>query len=277
MKPKIQGTTTSLPSSIYTFVSSVPYKIHPSLHFKIYKFLVNVGLKGIFQDAVVKFMVKHIKRGNCVMDIGANQGTYAYSLLKAVGNQGVVYSFEPNPVIAKQLRKNLKQSNAIIENLAVSNTNEDKVFYRHTKGCGPTSSLEFFDVLDKAGELEETIVKCVTLDSYCRSRNLLPNLIKIDVEGHEFNVIKGAESVIRSYRPYIVFEFIEQLWEEKHIKEIFEFLSPAYHLIQVEDKSNAMEAYMDYKPHCYQDVRESRVVNIGCIPRSEPGGVLGKI
>jgi FkbM family methyltransferase len=264
-------------SSIYTFISSVPYRIHPSLHFKIYKLLVNVGLKGIFQDCIVKFMVKHIKRGDCVMDIGANRGTYTYSLLKAVGKQGVVYSFEPNPVIAMQLRKNLKQSNVIIENLAVSNTNEDKVFYIHTKGCGPTSSLEFFDVLDKAGELEETIVKCVTLDSYCRSHNLSPNLIKIDVEGHEFNVIKGAESTIRSHRPYIVFEFIEQLWEKKHIKKIFEFLSPAYQLIRIEDEANAIEAYLDYKPHCFQDFRESRVVNIGCIPRSETNVVFGKI
>ncbi|MBI4619824.1 MAG: FkbM family methyltransferase [Desulfobacterales bacterium] len=264
-------------SSIYTFVSGVPYRIHPSLHFKIYKLLVNVGLKGIFHDCVVKFMVKHIKRGDCVMDIGANQGTYAYSLLKAVGKQGVVYSFEPNPVIAMQLRKNMKQSNVIIENLAVSNTTEDKVFYRHTKGCGPTSSLEFFDVLDRDRELEEINVKCVTLDSYCRSHNLSPDLIKIDVEGHEFNVIKGAEWTIRSHRPYIVFEFIEELWEKKRIKEIFELLSPGYHLIRIEDKSNAMEVYMDYKPHCYPDFRKSRVVNIGCIPRSEPDVVIGKI
>lgn len=264
-------------SSIYNFVGGVPYRIHPSLHFKIYKLFVNVGLKGIFQDCVVKFMVKHVKRGSCVMDIGANRGTYAYSMAKAVGKEGVIYSFEPNPIVAIQLKKNLKKLNVIIENLAVSNTNEDKVFYIHTKGSGPTSSLEFFDVLDKVGELEGTKVKCVALDSYCRSHNLSPNLIKIDVEGHEFNVIKGAESTIRSHRPYIVFEFIEQLWEEKNIKKIFEFLSPAYHLIRIEDEANAMEAYMDYKPHCYQDFRESRVVNIGCIPRREPNVVFGKI
>lgn len=264
-------------SSLYDFASSAPYRIHPSLHFKIYKLFENVGLKGISQDAVVKFMVKHIKRGGCVMDIGANRGTYTYSLLKAVGKQGVVYSFEPNPVVAMQLMKNLKQSNVIIENLAVSNTNEDKVFYIHTKGCGPTSSLEFFDVLNKAGELEETKVKCVTLDSYCRSHNLSPDLIKIDAEGHEFNVIKGAEWTIRKHRPYIVFEFIEQFWEERNIKKIFEFLSPAYHLIRIEDEADAMEAYMDYKPHCYQDFRESRVVNIGCIPRKETSVVFGKI
>ena len=263
--------------SFYDFVSQIPHRIHPSLHFYVYKLLVCFGLKGIFQDCVVKFMVKHIKKGGCVMDIGANRGTYTYSLLKAVGKQGVVYSFEPNPVIAMQLRKNLKQPNVIIENLAVSNATEDKIFYRHTKGCGPTSSLEFFDVLDRAGELEEVTVKCVTLDSFCRSHNLSPDLIKIDVEGHEFNVIKGAESTIRSHRPYIVFEFIEQFWEEKNIKKIFELLSPAYHLIRIEDEANAVEAYLDYKPHRYLDFRESRVVNIGCIPRSESNVVFGTI
>ncbi|MCL4415648.1 MAG: FkbM family methyltransferase [Actinobacteria bacterium] len=262
---------------IYDFISSLPYKIHPSLHFRIYKFLVDVKLEGVYRDPVVRFMVKYIKKGDYVIDIGANKGTYAYSMSKAVGKEGVVYSFEPNPVMVTQLRKNLKQLNVVIENLAVSSTTEDKTFYRHTKDCGPTSSLEFFDVLDKDGELEKTTVKCVTLDSFCKMHNLSPNLIKIDVEGHEFNVIKGAESIIRNRRPYIIFELIEQLWEEKRIKDIFEFLKPVYHMIRIEDEVDAIEAYADYKPHCYSDFRKSRVVNIGCIPRNELDVVFGKI
>jgi methyltransferase, FkbM family len=264
-------------TKIYEFISSLPYKIHPSLHFQIYKFLIDVRFKGVHQDPVVRFMLKYIKKDDCVIDVGANKGTYSYSMSKAVGKGGIVYSFEPNPVIVTQLRKNLKQLNVVIENLAVSSTAEDKAFYRHTKGCGPTSSLEFFDVLGKDGELEKITVKCVTLDSFCKMHNLSPNLIKIDVEGHEFNVIKGAESVIRSRRPYIIFELIEQLWKGKRIKDIFEFLKPAYHMIRIEDEVDAIEAYADYQPHYYSDFRKSRVVNIGCIPRNEPDVVFGKI
>jgi len=243
----------------------------------IYKLLVVSGLKGVTNDPVIKFMTEHIKKGSCVIDVGANRGTYTYSMLKAVGKNGIVYSFEPNPIIAIQLRKNLKGLNTVIENLAVSDTVEDKVFYRHTKGCGPTSSLEFFDVLHKDGELEKIVVKCVTLDSFCSSKNLVPYLIKIDVEGHEFNVIKGAESIIRSCRPYIVFEFIEQLWEEKRIKDIFNFLAPVYHLVRIEDSVNAMDEYLDYRPVYNADFRKSKVVNIGCIPRKDPDAVFGKI
>ncbi|MDD5476683.1 MAG: FkbM family methyltransferase [Candidatus Omnitrophica bacterium] len=244
----------------------------------MYKFFVNVGLKSLTQDAVVKFAIKYLKKGDCVIDIGANRGTYSYSMLKAVGErEGAVYSFEPNPLIAKQLRKNLKHSNVVIENFALSSTSGNRVFYRHTKGCGPTSSLEFFDILDKSGELEETEVKCVTLDAFCQSHKLSPNLIKIDVEGHEFNVFKGAKSTIQGYRPYIIFEFIEEFWQEKHIKEVFEFLAPVYDLIRIEDGANAIEAYLDYKPHCYFDFRKSKVVNIGCIPRGGYDTVLGRI
>ena len=264
-------------TKIYDFISSLPYKIHPSLHFQIYKFLVDVRLEGVCRDPVVRFMVKYIKKGDYVIDIGANKGTYTYSMSKAVGKEGVVYSFEPNPVMVTQLRKNLKQLNVVIENLAVSSAAEDKTFYRHTKGCGPTSSLEFFDALDKDGELEKTTVKCITLDSYCQMHNLSPNLIKIDVEGHEFNVIKGAELVIRSCRPYIIFELVEQFWKEKQVKDIFEFLKPAYSMIRIEDEVDAVEAYADYKPNYYSDFRKSRVVNIGCIPRNEPDVVFGKI
>jgi FkbM family methyltransferase len=242
----------------------------------MYKFMVNAGLRNVAHDAVVKFAVKCLRRGDCVIDVGANRGTYSYSMLKAVGKHGKVYSFEPNPIIAEQLKKNLRYSNAVIENTAVSNISGDRIFYRHTKGCGPTSSLEFFDVLDKSGEIEETKVKSITLDSFCQSHNLSPNLIKIDVEGHEFNVFKGAESTIRSFRPYIIFEFIEEFWQEKRIKAIFEFLVPAYNLIRIEDGANAINAYLDYKPHCYPDFRVSRVVNIGCIPKGN-NSVLGRI
>ena len=264
-------------SSFYDFVSQVPYRIHPSLHFYVYKFLICFGFKNIFQDCVVKFMVKHIKKDDCVLDVGASMGTYTYSLLKAVGKQGMVYSFEPNPVTALQLSKNLKESNVKIENVAVSSTNGDKIFYMHTKVCGPTSSLEYFDMLNEIGELKETKVKCVTLDSFCRLHNLSPNLIKIDVEGHEFNVIKGAEATIRRHKPFIVFEFIEQFWEEKNIKSIFNFLSPCYHLIRIEDGVDATETYKDYRAQNNPDFRKSRVVNIGCIPRDEVDNTFGNI
>ncbi|OFX07405.1 MAG: hypothetical protein A2516_02525 [Alphaproteobacteria bacterium RIFOXYD12_FULL_60_8] len=221
------------------------------------------------QDAVVTFMIRHIRKGDHVMDIGANRGTYTYSMARAVGGAGRVYSFEPNPVIAKQLRNNISAPNVMIENLAVSDTEEDKVFYRHTKGAGPTSSLEFYDVLAKAGELEEVTVRCVTLDSYCRAKGLRPALIKVDVEGHEFNVFRGAAKTIVEHRPVLVFEFIEQLWESKKINEIFSLLAPAYRLIRIEDGADALAAYEGYQPQSDPDFRTSRVVNIGCIPRKQ--------
>ncbi len=268
---------TSLKKLIYNIISGIPYKIHPSFHFKVYAFLANAGLGDVVQDPVVRFALKHIKKGDCVIDIGANQGTYSYQMLKAVGRQGVVYSFEPNPVIVKQLRKNLRQPNIVIEDAAVSSANEEKVFYRHIKGCGPTSSLEFFEALDKDGELEEVKTRCVTFDSFCELNKLSPRLIKIDVEGHEYEVIKGAQAVIRSQRPYIIFEFIEQLWEDKNINKIFAFLSPAYHLIRIEDGADAVESYLDYKPQASSDFRESRVVNIGCIPRDGNNVSFGEL
>lgn len=249
------------------FVASLPYKIHPSLHFKLYRFCVDCGLGRFVQDPVVAFMIRHIRSGDCVMDIGANRGTYTYSMARAAGRGGRVYSFEPNSVIARQLRNNISAPNVVIENLAVSDTEEDKVFYRHTKGAGPTSSLEFYDVLAKAGELEKVTVRCVTLDSYCRANGLRPALIKVDVEGHEFNVFRGAANTIAEHRPVLVFEFIEQLWESKKIKEIFSLLAPAYRLTRIEDGADALAAYEGYQPQCDPDFRKSRVVNIGCIPR----------
>lgn len=259
------------------YLGSIPYKIHPSFHFLVYKTLLSIGFKDVLQDCVVKFMIEHTKSGDCVLDIGANMGTYTYSLSKAVGDNGSVYSFEANPRTVVQLRKNIGNRNVYIENLAVSNEAGEKTFYVHTKGCGPTSSLEYHEQLSLDREIEPTSVKCTTIDEYCDERHIRPNLIKIDVEGHELKVIKGAMSTIDKYRPFLVFEFIEVWWLEKEIYKIFEFLRNGYQLLRLEDGADAEQVYRDYKIPPIKDFRESNVVNIGCIPRMGKPAHLGSI
>lgn len=49
----------------------------------------------------------------------------------------------------------------------------------------------------------ETIVRQITLDKFCASRQLRPELLKIDTEGAELNILKGAAEVLRRYHPII--------------------------------------------------------------------------
>ena len=253
--------------NIYNYISRIPYNINPGLHFFVYKMLIKFKLRRIINDPVITLILKNVKNGDCVIDIGANMGTYAYSIAKKISPDGTVFAFEANPVTASQLKKNLKLSNVTIETCALSSEVGQKDFFMHTVGTGPTSSIEYFEELDEDGELESTMVQCNTLDEYCTANKLTPNLIKIDVEGHEFQVIMGGIQTIKKHSPIIIFEFIELWWEEKKIKDIFNLLSETYQLYRIEDGANALEAYHDFKiPKC-DDFRLSANVNIVCYPR----------
>ena len=118
------------------------------------------------------------------------------------------------------------------------------------------------------GDLEKTEIYCEKLDTYCQTNKIVPDLIKIDVEGHEYHVILGAIETIEKYRPLIIFEFIEQWWSEKGIKKIFDMLDENYHMIRIEDGKNAKEIYRNFSVVDSEiDFRLSRNVNIGCIPK----------
>ena len=116
---------------MYDFISSLPLKIHPSFHFYVYKIITDFKLGGLIQDPVLKFILTSIKESSVVIDVGANMGTYAYSIAKKVGASGKVFAFEANPRTAIQLKKNIKKNNVCIENLALSSEKGRKVFYMH--------------------------------------------------------------------------------------------------------------------------------------------------
>lgn len=252
---------------IYDVISAIPLKIHPSFHFFVYKTLVDFNIGKLIQDPVLRFIISCVKESSVVIDVGANMGTYAYSISKKIGKNGKVYAFEANPRTARQLKKNIKQNNIFVENLALSSEKGERVFYMHTKGTGPTSSLEYFENIDSEGDLEKTVIYCERLDSYCNDKKIIPTLIKIDVEGHEYHVIQGALETIKKYKPIIIFEFIEQWWIEKKIKDIFEMLSKDYYLMRIEDGKDATEVYKDFRIDEDIDFRLSRNVNIGCLPK----------
>ena len=53
-----------------------------------------------------------------------------------------------------------------------------------------------------------------TIDEFCRERGIVPNLIKIDIEGYEFHAIRGAREILSKYHPIVVVEFHPMNWKE---------------------------------------------------------------
>src|SRR6185295_3979690 len=63
-------------------------------------------------------------------------------------------------------------------------------------------------------------VECVTLDSYCRLHDLAPTLIKIDAEGFEGEVARGARGILREFKPAIVAEVSAELQDQYELWRI---------------------------------------------------------
>ena len=136
------------------------------------------------------------------MDVGANWGQYA-SLLAKLCTQLLV--FEPIPRLAFVLKRTLPP-NAIVENKAVSNSS------RTVKLRIPYNE-EGLSTIDEANPLssyEEIWVRTVPLDDYA-DHNV--GFVKIDVEGHELDVLSGAHQLIARHRPIFLIEA-----EERHRK-----------------------------------------------------------
>jgi len=133
------------------------------------------------------------KLGDIVFDIGAYVGDTALWFSKAVGPQGKVYAFEPEPSNFAKLKANLERNNVtnvIPLQLALS---ENEGEMRVSSGAGSS-------VITQAGTGKS--VKVTTIDNFVEA-NKLPRVdfIKMDVEGHELKVLTGAKETIKTFKP----------------------------------------------------------------------------
>lgn len=172
-------------------------------------------------------LLKSLKKGSVAVDIGANKGQYTYWMLKSVGSEGQVVAFEPQPVLANYLNDvkvmfNYKQ--LTIEQCGLSSEESRKTLV--IPQVGKTQSpLATFESTPQEG-FESYQVDVDTMDHYFSQRPQFRPLrfIKCDVEGHEFNVIKGGLTVIKEDKPDILFECEIRHLKTHTINEIFKLL-----------------------------------------------------
>jgi FkbM family methyltransferase len=133
-----------------------------------------------------------------IFDIGANVGGFV-DIVKEVFPKSNITCFEPNKYL--ELEEHVKNmSNIKIERTAVSDQIGNQIFYA-PKGPHALASLVqrpvFYSWTNE--EIEEKEVPIITVDSYCQQNNISNVFyLKIDVEGYELNVLKGAEKMLDS-------------------------------------------------------------------------------
>ena len=182
-----------------------------------------------FELAETSFVERHVQPGMVVLDIGANQGYYTLLASRKVGKQGRVISFEPSPREREALmlhRKLNRCQNVTISEVAVGSERKkaDLFVVQGTQtGC---NSLRPPAVTDQTAPVQ---VEVMQLDEWLVKHAIeRVDFIKLDVEGGELDVLKGAELLLeRRPRPVILVEIQDlrtEPWGYK-AKEIINHLS----------------------------------------------------
>jgi len=188
------------------------------------RFLVR-GLKARFLAQRIEFRLirQHVRPTDTVCDIGANKGSFVFWLSRWC-RKGEVVAFEPQPLLAQllaRLARHLKLDNVKVEQKAAfSKSGQADLFV--PKGQSPGASL-----LDKArgtGDFETISVPMVRLDDYFdRSQHIA--FMKVDVEGAELEVFKGAERILREQSPLLIFECENRHLDGISVEDVFAYLN----------------------------------------------------
>lgn len=167
---------------------------------------------GEYSQAELTFLLSILTNNAVVYDVGANIG-YHTTAFASVARQ--VYAFEPHPRNYAMLKINTTAShNVATINCAVSQTQG----HVYVSDFDPEQPGNFGAVC--VTDTQTAIsVPCLTLDQAGLEP---PDLIKIDVEGHELDVLQGCQEIITQRCPVIYYE----AHESKHLKEIYKMLQP---------------------------------------------------
>lgn len=183
---------------------------------------------GVHEKGITDYVFSTIKKGDFVVDLGANIGYYTLIFAKLVGQEGQVVSFEPEISNFKILQKNIRKNhynNTKIENSAVSNKNEKTKLYLSKMGTG-THRLFEAPIIDNG---VTQIVNVTTLDDYLKNNGMMQNisLIKMDIEGSEFNALQGMETILKTSKELkIIMEYAPFALKEAQTdpKELIDYL-----------------------------------------------------
>lgn len=157
-----------------------------------------------FSDNVTSFALyrRYATTGTVAIDIGANLGLHALVLSRCVGDKGRVFAYEPLAPIYRRLTANVGLNHTV------------NVVTRPYGLGDRTGTLRFDDHIGEfnigKGRVDpegNTTIELRVLDEELRGVDVPVSLIKIDVEGFELAVLKGAQETLRRHRPVILMEF----------------------------------------------------------------------
>jgi FkbM family methyltransferase len=202
-----------------------------------------------------RFVNRFVAPGGITLDVGANIGDTAILFARRARH---VYAFEPNPELFERFISVTEGYNNITLVPYAASDRQQKL----------PLNISSLDLTATASSLDRSTgrsidIECVTLDAWCADKGVIPSFVKIDAEGHDLAVIRGALELIARHRPTML---VEATGTEAECRAFDEF-SADYRIIRVPsiDDPYWHRDYLDAIPF-YRDHVCTEPVNIGFIP-----------
>lgn len=176
-----------------------PFRFHPRFLFRDY------SKWGQGHNSGFVSFINACKGKKCLIDVGGHIGLTAMPASRMLATEGKLYVFEPAGVNCAYLSRNIElneMTNTEVLNMFVGAECKNNVeFFESDYDSGLNSII----IRKNKKEFHKVLKRQVSLDSFCAERGIFPDIIKIDVEGAEFEVLNGAHEVMKTSKPIIYF------------------------------------------------------------------------
>ena len=174
-----------------------------------------VFVSGVYEPASTLVLRRLVLRGSTFIDVGAHVGLYTLVASRWVGENGHVYSFEPSSREITALNRNIELNglaNVTVTKAALHERGGTAVLHVADSHHGGQNTLADSFAYGSVRQATEESVTLIALDELWRRGEIRrPGVIKIDAEGSELHVLRGAAALLREARPAVVFEVNQAL------------------------------------------------------------------
>jgi FkbM family methyltransferase len=221
-----------------------------------------------YEPHVTRCLKAILRPGDTFVDVGAHIGYHSFYAAGVVGAAGRVFSFEPDPSVYARLKRNLEPfPYAHAFHCAVWMRDAELLFERSS--CAQESGWGTLSAVRTLGTGEQIPIRAVSLDRW--SREIEPGAvraIKMDAEGSELAVLKGAARLIRESRPILLLEVNDVVLRQGGASGnliLSELRNLAYRVYEI--RNSAL--------HRLEIFEDSSFIDCLCLPAEEAEPLLG--
>jgi len=189
---------------------------------------------------------KNKEKDKIIFDVGCFKGNFTENIIKLEFKKGIkssIFLFDPNPKVKNYIASLLNNNNVKYFNLALDNSNEQKKFtlnqFFEPSGSSLVSAhkedkwynitrkgfMQIVQPFKKIKDYVEIDVQTQSIDNFCLDNNInCIDLLKLDTEGNEFNVLKGAEKFLSENKIKVIYTEISAP-KSKYTNKVYEIVN----------------------------------------------------